>query len=574
MSPKHVCKLENEPVKSFLPPLHPAGKCHQKFQRKLRLLLTLNDKDLRCKTFFRTTSSLRNEQRRHGKSPYWFVIHPFSKMNVFIERLFLILFIERWLFFVAIYDRPYSIVVLHYIRDFFHALVMAAFFITGYIESKINKIIISPKKIAMRYLKTYFFIDFYVLLEDNCDVVVENIVIWLQKNVSWAPETSVPFVIPLSVLSIVCYIIRMRSILKIIKFNAASLGLGKLSTFILTQSTMVIFVLHFYTFQFYHIPWQIYFHNNYIPEDSWIVKRNITSVEYTFESYTEGFLIVLSYFLGSSYSDIITQPNEQLLLFIFCFTGRLYVLVIIGKILVYFGIGDTGESQYECLFLQLDNYMKSMDVPLHLQTQIIERFKFNYQKKYFNVQELMATLTDYLKTELFMHGAKKLIALNGFLKHLGSIELGLLFAHMTSETYAKEEIIVGELRERTHTYFILSGSVSAIGSDGVELFHLQDGDEFGLLNLSKLASYESYYSFCFVAIETTEVYSLEKKWIQMVLDRIPKLGKYFNQRAEERMAKIKLAYKTEEIGGEIVLDNMMKGRILERRRLKNIVLEY
>ncbi|VEN46049.1 unnamed protein product, partial [Callosobruchus maculatus] len=60
-----------------------------KFKRRLQIFCILNPDDKKGLEFFGSASAMRIEQRRQAKG-YDMVIHPFSKMNYFMEGLFFV----------------------------------------------------------------------------------------------------------------------------------------------------------------------------------------------------------------------------------------------------------------------------------------------------------------------------------------------------------------------------------------------------------------------------------------------------------------------------------------------------
>ncbi|XP_056635429.1 potassium voltage-gated channel subfamily H member 5-like [Diorhabda sublineata] len=348
-------------------------------------------------------------------------------------------------------------------------------------------------------------------------------------------------------------------------------GFGKTFIFLLEQFTTLLIILHFYTSMFFAIPYNLYIRNNHVPVDSWISIRNLTITEYRLDTYFEGSMIVLSYFFGSYYHDPIKLPIEQLLLFFFTFTGRSFVLVIIGRMLSNFGFSDRADTEYENILIQVNSYMRSYQVPIEIQEQIIERFEYTYQKKYFNVQQMMTILTDHLKTELFLFGAKNLISNNPFLKSLKPNELALLFSHMKSMIFSKHEVILSGFQAQNNIYFILSGTVAGY-SEGVEVFHAKDGDVFGIATLYTPLELANYWYV--VAIETTEVYFINKKRMYTFMQDRPDVTKYFLEIFTERLDKLEQQIRQKYEGGEDIRELLKKGILLEKlKNRENIVLD-
>lgn len=58
-----------------------------------------------------------------------------------------------------------------------------------------------------------------------------------------------------------------------------------------------------------------------------------------------------------------------------------------------------------------------------------------------------------------------------------------------------------------YTYFISFGTVAVYNENRFELIHLTDGDEIGIRAVTKAG--EIFYTYTYIAIETTEVYMIK-----------------------------------------------------------------
>ncbi|CAG9857203.1 unnamed protein product [Phyllotreta striolata] len=542
-------------------PAHPGERWHKTILRKLKLAMVMHGNHKFAVQYFRTKANVRKEQKLHARGRFWFVIHPFSKLHCFVQILFSAVLLERW-FSMSDYETYFWINVWEVVREGIWFLLMLSFAFTGYTKPKTQEIIMHPKSTFFHYFCTYFIVDLCFLVELLLHECLPMLLPLLDLS-------SYLFVCECILLMyIICFIIRLISVFDFMDNFASFTKINDFYLFLFKRILLFICMLHFFAVLFFHIPFTYYYHwcGGDIPETSWIAIRKVN--DFNLSGYIESLLIVTSYFLCTNYCDIITEICEQILLIIFSLTGKVYVIVFIAQILVKF-IVNKNESTYENLHMQLVNYMESTKVPPKIRKQVLDRFIFTCQKKYFNESELMATVSEQLRMELFIYSGKRLLKKNEFLKKLSAAQKGYLMAQMKSETYSKDEI-VAEYGNKHLLYFISSGSISALGENKVLLYKLHDGDEFG--QLPTYAPYENEIVE-YIVMETSEIFSVNKNVILHLLEEDPHLKKYFQRLVEVRRQLVQDSLKRWTIFGDSLLGNIKKGNILERRLTREIVLE-
>ncbi|KAJ8975760.1 hypothetical protein NQ317_004810 [Molorchus minor] len=176
---------------------------------------------------------------------------------------------------------------------------------------------------------------------------------------------------------------------------------------------------------------------------------------------------------GMAHQYEVTMTNEQCCLILVMIFGRLYTLFLLADLLRLFGIASVSESNYEQQISRLNEYMTS--------------------KK--------STLSEQLKTELFLFSARKPIKGIPVLATLPKFILGTVVAEMKHHTFSPKDTIlkIGTVSE--NIYFISSGTVAIYNEAGHELYHLEDADEFGIVSIAS----EGLQRYKLEAIETTDI---------------------------------------------------------------------
>ncbi|KAJ8954655.1 hypothetical protein NQ314_007055 [Rhamnusium bicolor] len=148
--------------------------------------------------------------------------------------------------------------------------------------------------------------------------------------------------------------------------------------------------------------------------------------------------------------------------------------------------------------------------------------------------------------------------------------LGIFVASMTQETYSPGDVIlsVGVIAEEV--YFISSGTVAVINSDGLELCHLEDGVEFGITALLAAVNIQHY---SVVAVESTEVFHINKLLFFEFIQGHSEVMSHLEATVKKRLAKYEQIEETIKKGGYDFLTELHRGLILESLLKRPVVEE-
>ncbi|KAG5865293.1 hypothetical protein JTB14_012363 [Gonioctena quinquepunctata] len=316
----------------------------------------------------------------------------------------------------------------------------------------------------------------------------------------------------------------------------------------------------------FSVPKLIY--GNDFPEGSWLAQANIyelNQVEFR-KLYAESLLLTFCFFFGATHDKYtIEYTNEKIVLTIITIVGRLYTLYMIADLLKLFGLVGVSESKYEQCLGQLEEYMSSKNLPDELRVRLLKYYEYKLQKHYFNENQIIATFSEHLKTEMFLYSAKKLIEKEKILKNVPKNNLGVMFAYMKSETFLPTDVITRAGAKVDNVFFILSGTVAVINSDDIEIMHLEEGDEFGFW-----VSAEGNIMYTHVAVEITELFYLPKKVFLQFLQEYPDVAKHADNMVKKKIGRFNAIEASLERGGEDVISELRTGRLLEKQNMRSI----
>lgn len=136
-----------------------------------------------------------------------------------------------------------------------------------------------------------------------------------------------------------------------------------------------------------------------------------------------------------------------------------------------------------------------------LQNKIKHYYEYAFEKKFFKDDSSLKLLPNNLKQEIVMHNTADLVESCSFFQNLPSSLKIKIVSVLYVETFL-ENVQIYEVGSKLSDfmYFIASGSAAFYSPTGKELWHHEDYDYFGEIEL--LCNRERRYGTC-VALETT-----------------------------------------------------------------------
>lgn len=563
MSEFHKCRLPQTDT-SGLHKLPPNAPFYIRLRRKFRRLTIVNPKNFKCNVFFQNRSAIEAEQKRHIMSRYNYIIHPFSTLNVILEVTFLVLWLAKMIYYPILNNMMKNLlldIVDSYAVSTVQNVLIITFFFVGYIDTYNKEVVVQHDSIVKRYLKTYFFFDtcstraFIAMLE------------MITSFTTYNPQDEL--MLATGYIDVPCLYVRIYSILGSLDNICQMMGIScRLRTCIGYLIKTYLF-LHFFTCLIYLVPQLVYLKD--WPEDSWLITATIQPdiSPPLFRVYGECMLMTVCFFFGASSGKYrVSQFNEQVCLSIITFFGRIYTLFILADALRLFGIVGISEASYEKQLIQLREYMISNNLPSALRARMFKYYETKLQKHYFNEKEILDTLSDNLKAELFLFSARKLMQKSDVFKYLPNSEISTLVSMMRLETFAPGDIIFKADQNIDVIYFISSGSIAIMTKGGQELCHLEDGDVLGLcMSLLDKRSYSA------LVIETSELFLINVAELTQYLETFPRAAEYLRQVANERLVMYKKLEQSIKNQVDSCLEELRKGALLEKKRRRKMVGE-
>lgn len=137
--PSHQCEIIKG-SDSCLPKLPPQAGKVRRFLRNCRKLLGVTETLPECREVLRSRAALKNERIRAHRLSKWYIIHPFSELNMWREKITLI----AWFF--VFYKDPFALAFLpvhhrvdsstYYIFAYLSEVILATYYISCFITGE------------------------------------------------------------------------------------------------------------------------------------------------------------------------------------------------------------------------------------------------------------------------------------------------------------------------------------------------------------------------------------------------------------------------------------------------------
>lgn len=556
--PGHSCEIVTD-SQSCLPKLPPQASATKRLIRWIRKQLIVSGGNPRTRMFFKSEAATKAEKRRHLQSS-WFIIHPFSQFAIYREIvmcfLWMVMYILEPLVMSFYIEIEHEVVELVYLLGFIDAclvLHIAICFITGYHVTKTKEVELSPKNIAKHYLRTYFIVD--VIMAAPSSTILAGLF-------DIRDSTS----LTISAIFQGIGFCRLGTMLLYFRQITLHFGISDMLHEFLCLVLMTLFILHWMACAAYLVPSVAYFITDTTKNSSWTHHANIPpdDTHPLWILYGESYLAALCYFLAAGHGKYVSGAFEEEALFSFIYIlGIAYMGYMIAVIFEVIGSTRAGESKYEEIIHQLNEYMRDKQLPEDLRKRLLLYYKSRFHMRYFRESIILSALSEQQRTELFLFSCKELIESAKVFQGIPKTFIGSLMSHLKNEVYLTNDVILKAGARAECMFFIDKGTVAEVLGTGKEVQHLEDGEHFGEIALvvdeAKDRGIASY-----IAVEVTECYRLDKRDLIHCMLQHEEFGDRMKKQAREKYELLMQMEDDEDfiINRKDVLYDLRSGKIL------------
>uniref|UniRef100_A0A672QK73 Potassium/sodium hyperpolarization-activated cyclic nucleotide-gated channel 2-like n=1 Tax=Sinocyclocheilus grahami TaxID=75366 RepID=A0A672QK73_SINGR len=420
--------------------------------------------------------AVEKEQERVKSAGNW-IIHPYSDFRFYWDFTMLLFMVGNLIiipvgitFFKDETTTPW--IIFNVISDTFFLMDLVLNFRTGIIIEDNSDIILDPKTIKKKYLKTWFIVDFV------SSIPVDYIFLIVEKGID-------------------SEVYKTARALRIVRFTKI------LSLLRLLRLSRLIRYIH---------QWEEIFHMTYDMASAVMRIFNLIAMMLLL-CHWDGCLQFLVPMLQDFPSDCWVSLNKMVKLPHF-----LYISVFLSL-------------QYK----QVEQYMSFHKLPADFRQKIHDYYEHRYQGKMFDEESILEELNEPLREEIVNFNCRKLVASMPLFANAEPNFVTAMLTKLRFEVFQPGDYIVREGTIGKKMYFIQHGVVNVI-TKGTVGMKLSDGSYFGEICLltrgRRTASVraETYCRLYSLSVdnfnEVLEEYPMMRRAFETVaIDRLDRLGK-------------------------------------------------
>lgn len=432
--------------------------------------------------------------------------------------------------------------------------------LTGYHVFETKEIVLSPRRIALRYLKTFFIFD------------VVGVVPFNYIAVEFFGYTDRVYLTGLACTRLAKFV-RLRTMLDYFKHITSICNVKEVTHDIVRLMMLSFFLLHWWACITYITPKIHYIINGKIADSSWIAKANMLPTSGAgLEHYAESLLVATCHFYLAGIGMYPTEEVSEQIVFVLIFlTGITYFSYIVVVIFEILGSTNASESKYEEIVSQMHEYMVTKKLSSHLRKRMIMYYENRFQKHYFREEAILSTLSEHLRLELFTYCSKRLIDKVDLFNGVSKTVTGDIMAYLKQDVFLPNDVIYMAGVPARALYFIVSGTVAVYTTTGKELLHLNDGEHFGEIELMLKQTKQETLCTC-VAADITECLHVDKEdlWHLMSVhdDFTRRIMSTAKQRYANFLATMERSDVTDPTSRSDLVHELRSGGILSRSRAR------
>ncbi|XP_054315035.1 potassium/sodium hyperpolarization-activated cyclic nucleotide-gated channel 3 isoform X2 [Pongo pygmaeus] len=448
-------------------------------RRHLGTLLqpTVNKFSLRV---FGSHKAVEIEQERVKSAGAW-IIHPYSDFRFYWDLIMLLLMVGNLIvlpvgitFFKEENSPPW--IVFNVLSDTFFLLDLVLNFRTGIVVEEGAEILLAPRAIRTRYLRTWFLVD----LISSIPVDYIFLVVELEPRLD-------------------AEVYKTARALRIVRFTKI------LSLLRLLRLSRLIRYIH---------QWE--------ENHSWG------------RQYSHALFKAMSHMLCIGYGQQapVGMPDVWLTMLSMIVGATCYAMFI-GHATALIQSLDSSRRQYQEKYKQVEQYMSFHKLPADTRQRIHEYYEHRYQGKMFDEESILGELSEPLREEIINFTCRGLVAHMPLFAHADPSFVTAVLTKLRFEVFQPGDLVVREGSVGRKMYFIQHGLLSVLAR-GARDTHLTDGSYFGeicLLTRGRRTASVRADTYC-------RLYSLSVDHFNAVLEEFPMMRRAFETVAMDRLRRI------------------------------------
>ncbi|XP_044211644.1 potassium/sodium hyperpolarization-activated cyclic nucleotide-gated channel 3-like isoform X1 [Thunnus albacares] len=507
--------------------LYQAGFMHRQFGAMLQP--GVNKFSLRM---LGSERAVEHERERVKSAGFW-IIHPYSDFRFYWDLTMLLLMVGNLIiipvgitFFKDEHTPPW--IVFNVVSDTFFLMDLVLNFRTGIVREDNTEIILDPQQIKIKYLKSWFVVDFI------SSIPVDYIFLIVETRIDsdfYKTARALRIVRFTKILSLLRLLRLSRLIRYIHQWEEVfhmTYDLASAMVRIMNLIGMMLLLCHWDGCLQFLVPMLQDF-----PPDCWVTRNKMVNDTWG-QQYSYALFKAMSHMLCIGYG--LYPPigmADVWLTILSMIVGATCFAMFVGHATALIQSLDSSRRQYQEKYKQVEQYMSFHKLPADMRQRIHDYYEHRYQGKMFDEESILEELNEPLREEIINFNCRKLVASMPLFANADPNFVTSMLTKLRFEVFQPGDYIIREGTIGKKMYFIQHGVVSVLTKSSKDT-KLSDGSYFGeicLLTRGRRTASVRADNYC-------RLYSLSVDNFNEVLEEYPMMRRAFETVALDRLDRI------------------------------------
>ncbi|XP_075064411.1 potassium/sodium hyperpolarization-activated cyclic nucleotide-gated channel 4 [Mixophyes fleayi] len=481
---------------------------------------------------FGSQKAVEREQDRVKSAGFW-IIHPYSDFRFYWDLTMLLLMVGNLIIipvgitFFKEENTP-AWIVFNVVSDTFFLVDLVLNFRTGIVVEDNTEIILEPQRIKIRYLKSWFLVDFVSSIPvDYIFLIVETRI----DSEVYKTARALRIVRFTKVLSLL-RLLRLSRLIRYIhqweEIFHMTYDLASAVVRIVNLIGMMLLLCHWDGCLQFLVPMLQDF-----PDNCWVSLNHMQNASWG-KQYSYAIFKAMSHMLCIGYGQQApVGMSDVWLTMLSMIVGATCYAMFIGHATALIQSLDSSRRQYQEKYKQVEQYMSFHKLPADMRQRIHDYYEHRYQGKMFDEESILGELSEPLREEIINFNCRKLVASMPLFANADPNFVTSMLTKLRFEVFQPGDYLIREGTVGKKMFFIQHGIVSIL-SKGSKETKLADGSYFGeicLLTRGRRTASVRADTYC-------RLYSLSVDHFNEVLEEYPMMRRAFESVALDRLDRI------------------------------------